>query len=432
MSELTVIIINTLLYVLFFIWILAKYKWNNLATLLAIFYTISAISSLLFYLQPLYQYSFTALGRAQLPACIYLFCINALFISAFRHFDLSKIKYLKGYNSRLLYNIERLLCIIVVIILIFSLPKSISTFFSGANFADMRADIAGGNSESSYFLIALFKRLFSSCVLPMFIIACIRILLVKERSFWDKFAIYLYLIFQANTVLSAIARATIIFSVIELLCVFVLFISYISHRHKKRILKYTLIFIPFFYLTFNAISYARFGKNGIAESHYHTLRYAGEPQLNFMALAYPNLQIPFKGYNQFTLFRRLIGLPYFKTFKDVEGVYDPYIQSKFKYPHPTFIFYSLAGDVYLNWGWTGSIIIAFIFNFMINGLARRKWISVTGLIVCIMMSAYVAKGIFYADYQFESGNLLIIYLLLLHLILKRTRFLVEIGKLHNN
>lgn len=428
MSEVFVIQINFFLY-LFLSIFLAKMKGGySLVAIVSYFYSLGAFFSLLLYFNPLYITTYSASGTATIEACLYSFIVNFLLITSFYTTEIDNVKKITRYNEVFLFKLEKFLCVLFVIYLMFSLPSSISKFFSGANLADFRNELYGNNSSNSFFLISLISRFFGSMPIVLLGIVLIRIILLKKRSIWDSFSLAVYVLIKINTVLAAVTRQTIIFSALEVVIALFVFRKHLSKTIKKKILKYALIIVPFMYSTFSLISYARFGVNGVENENLATLRYAGEANLNFMNLMYGNVSTPFMGYSQFPLFRRILGLSYDDgTTRDGATVFNTYIQSHYHYYNPTYIFHGLVGNFYSNYGSIGCIILSLLINIAMRHTFRnKKQVSCISIIVSIIMGAYIAKGIFYGDYGFESGNFLLFYLFVMGYILKTTGYSLKI------
>ena len=425
MSENTVIIINFCLYLTLSIIAATRKGKYSLVSVISYFYTTSALFSFLLYSHPLYDTTFTSDGTSTIEGCLYLFAINGLLITSFWNVDISNIKQLKGYNEKLFTNTQKVLCVLFIIYLIFSLPGSISRFFSGSNLADMRDEIYGNNASSNFFLVSLINRFFGSTPILLLCIASINILLLKSKRRIDRYTLYIYMALKINTIFATVTRQTMIFSLIEIVITLILFKDYLTARIKKNILKFSLIVVPSMYAIFSAITYARFGAQGLILDNLSTLRYVGEANLNFMNLMYDNIKQPFLGFSQFPLFRRILGIPYDDgTMRDGVTVFNTYIEQHYHYYNPTYIFHGLAGSLYSNFGEIGCVIVAIIINYF---LRKKSALNTTFyLIIIVIMASYISKGIFYADYGFESGNLLIVYLMLLSYYLHHNRYTVKI------
>lgn len=431
MSELQCVILNTTLYIGLFVFCLFKYKLFNLSTIISAFYAVSSIAGILLYINPFYYSSVSGkYGIIKADAVLYLFVVTALIILAFRKFSLKGITHLERYDDKLLRSIEAMLAIIFSITLLFSLPDSIEHFFSGQSLSDMRQDsYLLENRKSSFFLIDLLGRGFGSCSILMFAIASIRIVLLNKRSKLDTYSIIIYLLLKANTIFSVISRATIIYSLIEIIIVFAVLFYYISKKLRKKIIIWGFIIAPFAISIFSSISQSRFDSTSTSIlEDFNTLRYLGEGSLNFEAIEYPNLHQPWWGFTQFSLYRRVLGLDYDNGEKrDGSDITSSYISKEYNYPYPVYVFYTAVGNWFQSFGRYLTFFFALLFFICMNRL-KAKRMTFMKLVVFMVLGAYFAKGIFFADYQNESGNLFLIYLIILWSYLRKHGKAVKIAE----
>lgn len=423
MEESTVVLTNMCLYIVLFVFCWVKYKFRNLSTFLSLLYMFSAISSYLLFNFPLYGASFTAVGESTLEASIYLFILNTIFITTFSNAKLDDLQLLTSYNERLMLKWQKILVVCLAVYVLACLPSSIMGFGGSNDLSDLRNEQYGDNTgASSFVVINLISRIFGGMTIFLLCLPCINYFLLRKFTRWDKYSLIVYALFKVNTILSVVSRGTILFSFIEVFIILLLFYPYIDKKVLKVIKKWGIISILGMYLIFSAITFARFEKQGdSAVATFATLRYAGEAQLNFMNLVYPDLKEPWYGYRQFTLFRRILGLPYDDgTTRNGSTVYDDYISSEYHWPHPVYVFYSAAGSWVINMGFILPFIIAILINYMFrkNYKSTRK-ASIILLILTIIVSAYYAKGIFIPDYQNESGNIMILLLIFAYWYLKK-------------
>lgn len=431
MSELQCVILNTILYVGLFVFCLIKYKILNLSTVLSAFYAVSSLAGLLLFVNPFYLDSVSGkYGVIKTDAVLYLFVVNTMIILSFRRFTIKGLSQIEKYDGNILKNIELVLAVLFTINLVFTLPESIGHFFSGQSLSDMRQESYSlENRKSSFFLVDLLGRGFGSCSLLLFSIACIRIVLLRKKSKLDTYSVIVYLLLKVNTIFAVISRATIIYTLIEIIVVFVVLYHYISKKLRRRIIIWGFIFAPFAISIFSSISQSRFDATSSSIiQDYNTLRYMGEGQLNFEAVEYPYLHKPWWGFIQFPLYRRLLGMDYDNGQKrDGSDVTSFYISKEYNYPYPVYVFYTVVGNWYQSFGRYFTFLFAIIFFICMNRMRMDK-MTFMKLLLFIILGSYFAKGIFFADYQNESGNLFFIYLLLLWRYLNKYGKTVEIVK----
>ena len=415
MTENNIVLLNAILYVSFFLYNFWKYRFSRVTTFLSAMYAISSIAAFLMFHFPLYESTFTAAGSPTLPACLYLFALNFLFISWFNHCTMDKCKQLLNYNEDIILLVEKVLVFSFFIYLIFHFPNSLARFLSSRDLDEMRDELYTDRSESNIPFVSIISRVFGAMPVTLITLVCIRFFILRKICIWDKLSLIFYFLFKLNLILGAVSRATIIFTVIEFIVVLMFFKNRISMQIRKKIIKYGAIFVISSYLLFSLFTIARFGEKEEEAQTLQTLRYTGESQLNFMNLMYPDLQQPFYGFGQFRLFRRMLGMKYDDGKGREEGsVYNTYARDDFGYPHPTYVFYGVAGNWVMNWGFVIPFIVSIWILFKLRNKykhRRDKGLSVMTIIVTIMLSTYVGKGIFFADYGGESGNMMILILL---------------------
>ena len=421
MNELSIVITNFCLYVILFVYCLIRYKWINLSTVTSLVYTIGALFSVLLFISPLYNLTFTAKGECSMESCIYLYIVNTLLILSLANININKCEYIYNYNTKIIKKIQAFLCVTLIVYIIFQIPNSIQKFYSGRNLSDMREELYGTNEIQGFFIIGLIARLFGATPLVLLCISCINLFIIKRTDTWDKYSIIVYFLYKFNTIFSVISRATIVFSFFELIVIFIIFYYFISARIKRLVLKWALIIVPISLLVFSAISTSRFGGDK-ETSNLATLRYAGEANLNFMALAYPDLKEPFWGYSSFTLYRRILGFPYNDgTSRDGGTVFDTNIQRVYKYPNPTYTFHGMAGSIWFNFGFYGCLIFTFIFYYLMKKSCKDiKKTTPLKIILYVYIGSLIIKGVCYLPFGSESDNLLLIYFLMFGYIMKTT------------
>ena len=412
MSEDSIVFLNTSLYILLFIFCYVKYKFRSLCTLISFFYVFSSSFSLLFYFFPTYSLTYTAWGEVTLEAVLYQFILYCILILSFSYCKLDKIKTITQYNEEFVAQIQFIVCIALSIYLIYQLPLSIYKFFlSGSDLAEMRDETYGDNSTG---FLGIIVRVFGSMPYVLLIISCAKFFLFNTISKLDKYSIGLYIVFKLNIILDAISRASIIFSLMELIVLFIFFYSFISKSLKKKILKFSIVIVPVIISMFAVITLSRFGDDAMnVEDNLTAYRYAGEAQLNFTNLLYPDLKEPFMGFSQFPLFRRLLGLRYDDGLGRLdEDVYNVYIQEYYGYTNPTYIFHGLLGAYVFNWGFYITPLLCLLLFYILRILYKdREELPFMCVVITAILASYMCKGITYADYCSESGNIMILFLI---------------------
>lgn len=420
-----VTIFNALLYMVLLLVCLYKYKWRNLGTFLALLYAGSSAAALLLYNSPLYHVIYKKTNEPTIDGCLCLFVINASMILTFNHLKLSKYICVCDYNPYGLRVIQKTVVVLLSVYLLFHFPVSIWNFFTSTDLASMRNSFYGVHIKQQFFILSLIPRVVGSMPIVLLAITGIRLFLFRQIDKWDRFSIILYILMKLDDVFSVVSRSAIVFSILEIMVVLIVFYPFLSQSIKKKIFCYSAILLSFLLSVFLTISAARFGGSNKTTkiAWFATLRYAGEAQLDFMTWLYPDLKEPFHGYRQLNLFRRVAGMEYDDgTDRKGTSVYHPYMKKTYKYTHPFYMFYGLAGDFVMNWGRVATMILAVFVCIFLQRLYKRERVCMPSflIILAVVLGSYYAKGIFYSDYQFESGNFLMLFMFILYFYLKNT------------
>lgn len=428
MNEESVVVLNSAFHIILFIICYIKYGKGNLATVLAFFYAISSLAGLAFYESPVYFLFFAANGTATIQSAIVLWLIDAFSILAFSNVHLYGVQKISGYSTKVLFITEKIIIVGLFIYLILALPISLRDYIkSSGNLEQARDSLYDASNVTArysgilgfiYYKIQLY--VFTAPFLLLSIIS-IRYFLLGIRNKWDNYGCILYLLSKLNLVLSNVSRATILFAIFELIIFYCLYYHFFSKNFKKKVLTYSLVLGIGVFSIFTTISVARFGKNKSIMQDFTTMRYAGEANLNFMALLYPDLKQPFYGYEDFALFRSMLFLDYTSTLaREKSDVFNSDIKEKMHYSNPTYIFHGTAGLFVFNFGKIGGVVAAFCF-FLIFRVKTRKnsTISVLTILCILLFASNVLKGICYMELAGFDGNYSLLYLIILSMLLKR-------------
>lgn len=431
MAQLHLVILNVLLYGILMLILAKKYGWTNMSTILAIFYFTSSILSYLYYIFPLYLITYTGMyAHFSLSGCVYTFVFYVLIITAFRALDIRNIRVIRNCNIRFIKYIQVGFLVLMGIYVLFALPFSVKYFFSGdlASLRDETYEESTGGTGMGFRGLGLIWAYLGMTPFVVFVISVVNILLLRNNHRINYYCIALYGLAKLERIFGVISRATIIFTLIEILVVAIVFSTKLGYlRQKKGIIIASLICVPFLYNIFVNISASRFSNDNLS-SQLATLRYAGEPFLNFMGLMYPDMKESTYGSSQFTMIKKHLGLDY-DDGKNREGTttYNTFLTKKTHYQHPAYIFYGLIGSYYKEWGFMLTIIMALAFHLWFRHLFKKKDIvGYMPLITFCVLAAYVAKGIFFPEYSGTSHNIMFIYLVVFFFAFKKFGYSVKI------
>lgn len=415
MTELEILYVNICLYVSAFIFFKAKHGFLNLSTICILFYLLGSIISLFFYLTPVYNFTFSNDGKLSIEGMLWLFSFNFLLCYLLRYFSFPKSEVITSYNKGFVDKVQNVLVVAFVIILIFDLPISL-TNISSQNLADLRdTTYVEGGHGSKFFLVDLLQRAFSELILILLAIALFNILVLKRKRKIDVYSIVVYFLILVDTMAMFISRSIIVYRLIGVVILLILLRHFIKIRFFKYVFLIGLPIVISLSYFFNTVTSSRFGKTS-AESQaelFANLRYAGEPQVNFIGLMYDKTDGLAFGYRSLPLFRKLLGLEYFGQVgsnKDDNLVFLDKI-----HPHPNYILYTAAGDWYLDLGRYLPLMLLLILNYLvyINRNKNREF-DFFNFILAVIMGFYAINGVFYSQFQNEPGNFLIIFLVIFY------------------
>lgn len=430
MNEETIVYLNFFLYVVLFVYCYLKYKFRRLCTFISLLYMLSSFASLALYMFPTYEMTYTSHGTVTIEAVIYQYVMYVLLILAFQYCQMDNCRVVTSYNREFVESIQKIVAVTMYVYLLFSLPSSIYKFFSGGDFSEMRNELYGDNSSGT---LGIITRVFGSMPFILLTISCSKFFLLNQWAKIDKYCIALYFLTKTNTVLSMVSRATIMFSFLEIIILFLFFRQFMPISLKKKLYRIAAIVLPIFISVFMVISIARFSESANVIEDMTTARYAGESQLNFTNLLYPDLKEPFWGFDQFPLYRRILGLRYDDGLgREGSDVYNTYIQRYYGYPHPTYIFYGILGTYVFNWGFYIPFFLCILLFVFMKRKYGKKSVSFMTIVITPFLGSYIAKGVTYADYCYESGNILIIMLIFMCLYQRINGIRVPIDKRINN
>lgn len=425
MTGSVVVLLNMLSYVALSAMCFYRYRWHNLGTLISLLYAVSSVAAWFLYDSPLYRVVYKNTSEPTIDGWLCLFIINAAFILTFTRFRLSKYICVHHYNPYGLRVIQKTVILLLSVYLLFHLPAAALDYFASADLSRMRDATYGVHVEQRFFMLSLIPRVVGAMPLVLVAITGIRLFLFRQMDNWDRWSVVVYFLTSFYFVFSVVSRGAMVFVALEVMVVLAVFHHFLSAAMKRKIVVGSAILLFFLLSMFSAISVARFGSYDKAPKavRFAVLRYAGEAQLDFMTWLYPDLKEPFWGYKQLSLFRRVAGMEYDDGLgRKGTGVYDPYIKKTYDYRHPTYMFYGLAGSLVMNWGRLATMVMAV----GVCVLSRRFYgrdragVPAFSIILAVVLGSYYAKGIFYADYQSESGNCLILFMLFLYSYLRRT------------
>lgn len=413
MSEVDILHVNIVLYALFTIYFYKRYGLTNLSTIASVVYLIFSIIARLYFGTPVFFYSFSNAKMVKMDGMIWLAAFNFLMCNLLRGFGYEKGYQITGYDERFFRKLLVFLIVCGGISLAVQLPSAIGNLMSG-NLSDIRdLTYTDGAQVDSNIVVSVYSRIFGGLNEFLLLIPAFRYFVLKKFDLVDKMALVVYVLTFICTMGAYVSRAIIVFRLMDCVVLYFLLRRYIELKRLKYVV---LLLIPAGFLLsafFSSVTSSRFGSTSADNKAemMANLRYAGEPQLNFMAIMYDETRGSTYGFRSLPVYRKIIGLDYFGKYgKDKES---NLAQMDKVHPYPNYIFYTAGGDAYLDWG--KYVPIAFLI--LLNIYYYRKKEKMKGnfqvLVWEHLIAFFVFYGVFYANYQNESSNFLFIFLVMM-------------------
>lgn len=424
MSQEGIVILNFLLYTMVSLYCINKYGLKNIGTILSFIYTLSAWFSYFYFKNPLFDISTGKSFTINLESILYLFTINCLLFLPFTKLNLFKIKKHTNVNWKLIIRVLKVLFIVYSIILLFDIPAIWGSMHSSLELTDLRdATYSEGRVESNIFIIKLMARFFGGLKLLFFFLAFYGLVYFKgkKKIFW--MCIILYVLGIIATTVQVMSRATVIHFIFELILCFVIFYRDIDEKIRRRFYLIVAGGLSFLLVFFWAITQSRFKDSENLDAkeaiNISLIKYAGEAQLNFCSLLYDRTNDMAWGYNLVPLYRRFLGLEYSEGIDS--DIRINYMEKKMN--APSFIFYQLTGALYASFGKYGTLLLALIFFLSVKRMFKSNYsIYFYKIYIVLLLSSIVAKGIFFATFGNEEGNLSFLFAIFFYYYFKNTAF----------
>lgn len=413
MNELDILHINIGIYSVFTLYFYKRYGLRNLSTVASVIYLIFSIVSRLYFDTPVFFYSFSNLKELKWEGMAWLAAFNFLMCNLLRGFGLDKGQVITGYNAKFFRKLQLFLIVGGVFSLIIQLPSAVNNLMSG-NLSDIRdLTYTDGAQVTSNPIVDIYSRIFGGLNIFLLLLPAFNFFVLKTFDKVDKWSLVVYVLTFICTMGAYVSRSIIILRLLDCVVLYFLLREYIVFKRIKYII---ILLIPAVFMLssfFSAITSSRFGttsSNMVAENAAN-LRYAGEPQLDFMAIMYDETTGCSYGYRSFPIFRRFLGLDYFGKYGKEKN--DNLVPLDRVHPYPNYIFYTAGGDLYLDWGKYVPIILLLFLNVFYYRL-KNKMRGNFQLFVWEQLAAFfVLYGVFYANYQNESSNFLWIFLIMM-------------------
>jgi len=419
MPESNILLFNICLYLcgtgLFSI----KFGRLNLATIGIFFYLMSSVFAFLYFKSDYFRMSISNVGKVTLEPLIWLFVFNVLLCAVLRKFEFPGTWLISNYNAKLIKKIHVFAIVVSFLIVIINIVPAINNI-TNPNLKDLRdATYLTGSLVKVSFVFSLLKRIFGGLSILLIVIPFFNVFVLKRINKLDLLSIIIFFGLILCAIGAYISRGVILLYSIDILLLLICLRRFFEAKFFLKIIIWSFPLILGMALLFSAITSQRFDSHS---SNGANLRYAGESQLNFAIMMYDKTNGMSLGYRSLPLFRRIIGLDYMGSHGS-----DKYKNLRFLdriHPYPNYIFYSVGGTYYLDFGKLMPILFLLIINLI---LSKRKvnrgqaHFNFYNLILAVYIGRYVIAGQFYCQYANESGNFMFMYLFMLYIILKKSR-----------
>lgn len=420
-----ILIYHGIVNILFCAFFTFKYGIRSLSSFLSILYLITAICSYFYSIDPSFAYSYSNQSITT-ESLVFLNFVNFFFIFPFRNFQIDTLLKISKVNF---VKIRRVLNVLVVLNLLFFFLDFMEIFkgLFSVDIKELRDNTYGQYVEPwwSNPFFGILRRL-TTAADPIFLFFSVFGVVFDKNKANYKFYIFIYILSIVRTIGLLGSRGIMVFTILDVLILFILFQSLLNKKIKKSIVKTGVALFAIVLILFSAITVARFSDSEVANNaseaiQSSTLLYLGESGINFMGSMYDKERTLLLGYDMFPLFRRILGLQYFGPDRTIDTNYIENATNT-----RAFIFYQLAGNVYSNFGKLGTILILLLFNIYIKSISyRKKMINFVSILTIFLCVSIIAKGIFYYPLVSESGNLSILLLMIAYLYFQNEKLIIK-------
>ncbi|MCM1454106.1 MAG: oligosaccharide repeat unit polymerase [bacterium] len=431
MDERQILITNIILYAAGVPVFIRRCGLVSLATMAWLLYLVCAICSLLYFESPVYYLSFAAAEYIRADAMLFLLVMNFLLCYMLRLFSFPKADIIHNYREDRCRRIQLVLTVVFAIIALLSLPGALSNLMSG-NLGELRDATYEKGASGLGGIMSFVQRLLGACVYLLLIFPAFNFFVRKKLTTLDKVSLAVFLAQMVAIIGMAISRAMMVTVALFVLSLFVMSYHYLNAKTVRWVM---LASLPVMFIAvgvFSAITSARFGASDAddTEEQFANIRYAGESMLNYTSMMYDQTYYPTEGYQQFLLFRKGLGMHYFGESKSTDvDILNEYFDDA--HPYPNYIFYTAAGNLYMEWGKWPPLIALVIINIIIGVIRRREKrrrepvFNFFWYVLGAYLGYVVIYGIFYLELSNEGGNMMWLILPGLYLMLRGSNMLLD-------
>lgn len=392
---------------------LLKYRTINVTITCMALYFISALTSLYFFYNALYDYS-----RITIYPIIYaVACIMITMIPVFSYDNhIGKNMFANESSKKFVYLTLCILSFMAVEPFIENLVHLRSVVNNMDATADIYAARADGDNSKSEYLSWLGRKFFWILFLLRDIIPLLLFYYIIKWKKYNKYVIVGTSMAILNPIIHGFAlggRSSMINTAFYFIFVYMLFRPYMPDKQKRNIDKTLLVLSGVAILGLTAMTIVRFAsqEHSVDIWTWVTL-YTGEGILNFCSDLWP-LSQTCNGDNTFLMVRYIGGLTdntdieSVRATRDVLGVRN-------------LVFYTYLGTIYYDFNKIGTILYCAIFSclFYISCKSRKGVFRLSQLATLAILGKVIMMGVMFYPYTLWNDQLSLLFLLIYIMILK--------------
>lgn len=390
-----------------------KYRVVNVSVTCLSLYVISALTSIFFFYNSLYDYS-----GITVYSMIYVFiCIMITMIPVFSYDNHSdKILYENKRTKKLVYITLCVLSIMAVEPFLENLIHIRSVTGNMDATADIYAARADGDNSKSEYLSWIGRKFFWINFLLRDIIPILFFYYILKWKKYNKYIIIGTSMAILNPIMHGFAlggRSSIVNTAFYFIFVYMVFRPYLSDK-RKRIVDKSLLFMAGIVIAgIAALTIVRFAsqEHSVDIWTWVTL-YTGEGVLNFCSDLWP-LSKTCNGDNTFLMVRYYLGLTNntdiesVRATRDILGVRN-------------LVFYTYLGTIYYDFNKIGTVLYCMFFSwfFFISCKPKNKTYRLSQLALLAILGKVIMMGVMFYPYTLWNDQLSLLLLLIYIVILK--------------
>lgn len=390
-----------------------KYRVVNVSVTCLSLYVISALTSIFFFYNSLYDYS----GITVYPMIYVFICIMITMIPVFSYDNHSdKILYENKRTKKLVYITLCVLSIMAVEPFLENLIHIRSVTGNMDATTDIYAARADGDNSKSEYLSWIGRKFFWLNFLLRDIIPILFFYYILKWKKYNKYIIIGTSMAILNPIMHGFAlggRSSIVNTAFYFIFVYMVFRPYLSDK-RKRIVDKSLLFMAGIVIAgIAALTIVRFAsqEHSVDIWTWVTL-YAGEGVLNFCSDLWP-LSKTCNGDNTFLMVRYYLGLT---NNTDIESVR----ATRNILGVRNLVFYTYLGTIYYDFNKIGTVLYCMFFSwfFFISCKPKNKTYRLSQLALLAILGKVIMMGVMFYPYTLWNDQLSLLLLLIYIVILK--------------